>query len=102
VLVNNDGGGIFSFLPQSETADDNFEMLFGTPHGLDFRPFVEGYGGHFVSVRDWPAFNRAIADGLARGGLNVVEVPTNRGHNVVQHRQVWRAVSQAVSPLSVT
>ncbi len=102
VLLNNDGGGIFSFLPQQETASDNFEMLFGTPHGLDFQPFVEGYGGHFVRVRDWHEFESAVCAGLARGGLNVIEVPTHRGRNVEQHRRVWRAVSDALAPLAVS
>ena len=31
VLLNNDGGGIFSYLPQKESATDYFERLFGTP-----------------------------------------------------------------------
>jgi len=99
VLLNNDGGGIFSFLPQAEAAVDTFEALFGTPHGLDFRSFVEGYGGHFERVRDWRGFSQAIGDGLARGGLCVVEVPTERRRNVELHRQVWRAVSEALSPV---
>jgi 2-succinyl-5-enolpyruvyl-6-hydroxy-3-cyclohexene-1-carboxylate synthase len=98
VLINNDGGGIFSFLPQSETVSDHFELLFGTPHGLDFRPFVEGYGGRFSRVADWSEFEAAVTAGLSRGGLTVVEVPTDRARNVDQHRAVWRAVSQALQP----
>jgi 2-succinyl-5-enolpyruvyl-6-hydroxy-3-cyclohexene-1-carboxylate synthase len=101
VLVNNDGGGIFSFLPQAELAADAFESLFGTPHGLDFRPFVEGYGGRLVRIADWPGFARAVGDGLERGGLQVVEVPTDRAGNVTLHRDVWRAVGQALSPAAV-
>jgi 2-succinyl-5-enolpyruvyl-6-hydroxy-3-cyclohexene-1-carboxylate synthase len=101
VLVNNDGGGIFSFLPQAETASEHFETLFGTPHGLDFRPFVEGYGGRFIRVQHWPAFVRAVAEGLERGGLQVVEVPTERARNVELHRQVWRVVSACLAPAPV-
>src|SRR5260370_3139992 len=98
VLVNNDGGGIFSFLPQADLPHEDFETLFGTPHGLDFRPFVEGYGGRFVRVANWPAFVGAVVQGLERGGLSVVEVPTDRARNVVLHREVWRAVAEALSP----
>ncbi|MBV9580456.1 MAG: 2-succinyl-5-enolpyruvyl-6-hydroxy-3-cyclohexene-1-carboxylic-acid synthase [Chloroflexi bacterium] len=103
VLVNNDGGGIFSFLPQAEQQgiDADFELLFGTPHGLEFRPFVEGYGGRFTRVEDWSAFRAAIADGLSRGGLQVVEVPTERRRNVVQHRAVWQSVALALRPAAV-
>jgi 2-succinyl-5-enolpyruvyl-6-hydroxy-3-cyclohexene-1-carboxylate synthase len=101
VLVNNDGGGIFSFLPQADMDPADFELLFGTPHGLDFRPFVEGYGGRLVRVEDWAGFASAVADGLARGGLQVVEVPTERARNVVLHRQVWRVVAQALAPVPV-
>jgi 2-succinyl-5-enolpyruvyl-6-hydroxy-3-cyclohexene-1-carboxylate synthase len=101
VLLNNDGGGIFSFLPQADAVAEHFEQLFGTPHGLDFRPFVQGYGGHFVRVDDWSGFNAAVGSGLERGGLQVVEVPTDRTHNVAQHRAVWRAVTDALSPAAV-
>jgi 2-succinyl-5-enolpyruvyl-6-hydroxy-3-cyclohexene-1-carboxylate synthase len=101
VLMNNDGGGIFSFLPQADTASEHFETLFGTPHGLGFRPFVEGYGGRFVRVHDWPGFLKGVAEGLERGGLQVVEVPTERTRNVELHRQVWRAVSASLTPALV-
>jgi 2-succinyl-5-enolpyruvyl-6-hydroxy-3-cyclohexene-1-carboxylate synthase len=103
VLVNNDGGGIFSFLPQADTRgiEGDFELLFGTPHGLNFQPFVEGYGGRFVRVGDWSDFGSAVSEGLARGGLQVVEVSTDRQYNVVQHRAVWRAVADALKPAAV-
>jgi len=101
VLINNDGGGIFSFLPQAETNSADFELLFGTPHGLDFRPFVEGYGGRFTRAEDWPGFASAITHGLARGGLQVVEVPSERARNVVLHRDVWLVVSQALARVPV-
>jgi 2-succinyl-5-enolpyruvyl-6-hydroxy-3-cyclohexene-1-carboxylate synthase len=97
VLLNNDGGGIFSFLPQADALPEHFELLFGTPHGLDFRPFVEGYGGHFVRVEDWPSFDAAVTEGLLQGGLRVIEVPTQRARNVAQHRAVWRAVAEGLA-----
>jgi 2-succinyl-5-enolpyruvyl-6-hydroxy-3-cyclohexene-1-carboxylate synthase len=103
VLLNNDGGGIFSFLPQAEAGVEpgEFELLFGTPHGLDFRTFVEAYGGRFDRIDSWSRFESSVRDGLAAGGLRVVEVPTERARNVAQHREVWRAVSHALSPAAV-
>jgi len=101
VLINNDGGGIFSFLPQAEHPA-HFETLFGTPHGLDFRPFVEGYGGRFVRVTQWAELSQALADGLERGGLQVVEIPTERRRNVELHRQVWQAVATALEPVTAS
>jgi 2-succinyl-5-enolpyruvyl-6-hydroxy-3-cyclohexene-1-carboxylate synthase len=99
VLINNDGGGIFSFLPQADHAE-HFEQLFGTPHSLDFQPFVEGYGGRFVRITHPVELTQALSDGLTRGGLQVVEVPTERRRNVELHRQVWRAVAAALEPVA--
>jgi 2-succinyl-5-enolpyruvyl-6-hydroxy-3-cyclohexene-1-carboxylate synthase len=56
VLVNNDGGGIFSFLPQGTASipgaglPDRYEELFGTPHGIDLAPIVTALGGEHVAV----------------------------------------------------
>jgi 2-succinyl-5-enolpyruvyl-6-hydroxy-3-cyclohexene-1-carboxylate synthase len=100
VLINNNGGGIFSFLPQAEAMPEHFEQLFGTPHGLEFSAFVQAYGGEFARVTDWSSFRSAVNDGLIRGGLQVVEVPTDRQRNVAQHRAVWQAVADALSPVA--
>jgi 2-succinyl-5-enolpyruvyl-6-hydroxy-3-cyclohexene-1-carboxylate synthase len=96
VLLNNDGGGIFSFLPQAgELATEEFELLFGTPHGLDFRPLAETYGATFTRVASWDGFRAAVARGLREGGLHVVEVPTERSRNVTLHRELWPLVADA-------
>lgn len=95
VLVNNDGGGIFSFLPQAEHPE-HFEQLWGTPTGLDFAPVVQMYGGTFQRITTWEAFRTIMRDACASGGLHVIEVPTERTSNVSMHRQLWRAVDQAL------
>jgi 2-succinyl-5-enolpyruvyl-6-hydroxy-3-cyclohexene-1-carboxylate synthase len=98
VLLNNDGGGIFSFLPQAADPE-HFEALFGTPHGLDFEPLAQVYGARYTRVASWPSFRAALRDGLAGGGLHIVEVPTDRDRNVVLHRELWPLVAAAVAPI---
>ncbi|HEU5102162.1 MAG TPA: 2-succinyl-5-enolpyruvyl-6-hydroxy-3-cyclohexene-1-carboxylic-acid synthase [Roseiflexaceae bacterium] len=98
VLINNDGGGIFSFLPQAGEPE-HFETLFGTPHGQDFRPLAQMYGAGYERVGDWPAFRAAVRGGLAAGGLRIVEVPTARARNVTLHREIWKVVSEALAPI---
>lgn len=96
ILVNNDGGGIFSFLPQASVTE-HFEPLFGTPHGLDFAQAVVMYGGRFERVFDWDRFRAAVSEGMSQGGLHVIEVPTVRSSNRVMHQDAWKAVSHAVA-----
>jgi 2-succinyl-5-enolpyruvyl-6-hydroxy-3-cyclohexene-1-carboxylate synthase len=98
VLLNNDGGGIFSFLPQAGEPE-HFETLFGTPHGLDFRPLAQMYGARYERVSGWPAFRAAVQRGLADGGLHIVEVRTERARNVTLHREMWKVVSEALAPV---
>jgi 2-succinyl-5-enolpyruvyl-6-hydroxy-3-cyclohexene-1-carboxylate synthase len=96
VLLNNDGGGIFSFLPQA-AYPEQFELLFGTPHGLDFRPAVEMYGGRFERADAPDDFRAALGRALASAGLAVIEVVTDRARNVAQHRAIWPLVAAAVA-----
>ncbi|HEU5226181.1 MAG TPA: 2-succinyl-5-enolpyruvyl-6-hydroxy-3-cyclohexene-1-carboxylic-acid synthase [Ktedonobacteraceae bacterium] len=95
VLVNNDGGGIFSFLPQA-AHPEHFEQLFGTPTGLDFRPVVQMYGGTFERVASWEQFRQAVTTGINTGGLHVVELATERISNVAMHRQLWQLVDHGL------
>jgi len=93
VLINNDGGGIFSFLPQASLDKPRFEALFGTPTGLDFAHAARLYGAAYTLAGDWDAFRCAFAGAMA-GGLHIIEIRTDRDVNAEQHRRVWRAVSE--------
>lgn len=93
LLLNNDGGGIFSFLPQSREAQ--FEELFGTPHGLDFSHAAALYGAGFV--RPEPAgLAAALAQALESPGLQVVEVRTDRARNRELHLRAFARAASAV------
>jgi 2-succinyl-5-enolpyruvyl-6-hydroxy-3-cyclohexene-1-carboxylate synthase len=95
VLVNNDGGGIFSFLPQAGHPE-RFEELFGTPHGLDFSAAAAVYGIEFVRPADRPKFRADLARSIASAGVQIIEVRTERASNVDAHRAIWSAVADAV------
>lgn len=96
IVVNNDGGGIFSFLPQAENKSKHFEQLFGTPIGLHFKHVVEMYGGKFVRATDWNVFRNVYEDSLKTNGLKVIEVVTDRSENVRLHKQIWNQVERTV------
>ncbi|GAC1379738.1 MAG: 2-succinyl-5-enolpyruvyl-6-hydroxy-3-cyclohexene-1-carboxylic-acid synthase [Ktedonobacteraceae bacterium] len=100
VLVNNDGGGIFSFLPQAMYTE-HFEQLFATPTGLAFRLAVQMYGGRFQHVDTWPQFREEINRSIKVAGLHVIEVTTERESNVSMHRHLWQAVSRALAEQSI-
>src|SRR5437667_3208129 len=86
ILINNDGGGIFSFLPQA-AYPEHLEQLFGTPTGLDCRLAVEMYGGRFQRVDNWESFRKAVNQGLHSGGVLVIEMPAGRTSKVNMQRQ---------------
>lgn len=95
VVVNNDGGGIFSFLPQAEFPAE-FERLFGTPHGVSFEAVAGVYGCGYRRAERAEALTDLVAEGLAAEGVHLVEVRTDRAANVALHRQIWQAVGDAL------
>jgi 2-succinyl-5-enolpyruvyl-6-hydroxy-3-cyclohexene-1-carboxylate synthase len=102
VVVDNDGGGIFSFLPQAGTDSpevglpEHYEELFGTPHGVDIGPIVTALGGRFSEVG--PASLRSgLATSIGRPGVDVLRYRTERIRNVELHREAAAAVADALS-----
>ncbi len=97
VLINNDGGGIFEFLPIADFGAA-YETYFGTPHGIDFRALCAAYGATWSLPKDWAEFRAQVSASLATPGARVIEVRTERRLNREQHRRVWDAVANRVAP----
>lgn len=91
IVINNNGGGIFSFLPQANYKDV-FEPYFGTPHGLTFKAAAELYGLDYCLAGDWETFAASVKESLAGAGPTIIEIPGDRQLNVKRHRQVRDAV----------
>ena len=90
VVLDNDGGGIFSFLPQRhDLAPDRFERLFGTPHGLDLVALARAHGLEASPVG-------RVEDLAWRRGTRVLVVRTGRDDNVALHGRLNEAVARAV------
>ncbi|HEY3333953.1 MAG TPA: 2-succinyl-5-enolpyruvyl-6-hydroxy-3-cyclohexene-1-carboxylic-acid synthase [Candidatus Limnocylindrales bacterium] len=104
VLVNNDGGGIFSFLPQAQAGTppgsglpEHYEELFGTPHGVDVAPIVAALGGEHLAVASNAELAAAVAGSVGRPGVRVIELRTERRRNVELHRAVAAVVARALA-----
>jgi 2-succinyl-5-enolpyruvyl-6-hydroxy-3-cyclohexene-1-carboxylate synthase len=92
VVVNNDGGGIFSLLPQAALRDP-FERVFGTPHGVDLGYAAAATGTPYTQVQDPSELSKAL-----RGeGPRVVEVRTDRAANASVHARLRDATAAAIT-----
>jgi 2-succinyl-5-enolpyruvyl-6-hydroxy-3-cyclohexene-1-carboxylate synthase len=87
VLLNNDGGGIFHFLPVS-TETDAFEEHVATPHGLEFSRAAALYDLGYERPASTGEFRRALERSLRAAGTTVIEVRTDREQNLALHRRV--------------
>jgi 2-succinyl-5-enolpyruvyl-6-hydroxy-3-cyclohexene-1-carboxylate synthase len=90
VVVDNGGGGIFSFLPQATSLPaDRFELLFGTPHGTDVEALAAAHGIPSATV----ASRDALADAVRVPGPTVTRVVSDRVENVRLHELLHEAVA---------
>jgi 2-succinyl-5-enolpyruvyl-6-hydroxy-3-cyclohexene-1-carboxylate synthase len=100
VVIDNDGGGIFSFLPQAAALPgDDFERLFATPHGLDLAGLARLHGLATCEVDRADDLDQAVRAGFETGGMTVIVVRTEQRANVRVHNEVNAAVAAAVEGL---
>jgi 2-succinyl-5-enolpyruvyl-6-hydroxy-3-cyclohexene-1-carboxylate synthase len=90
VVADNQGGGIFSFLPQSQAlATDVFEPLFGTPRPLDIVAIADAFGHHGVRATSLADVRREVEAALGRPGVSVIVAPMpTRRDNVDIHARI--------------
>ena len=99
VVMDNQGGGIFSFLPQAKALDhDRFEQLFGTPRPHDLEAVAKAFGHAACTVTTREELDQALQSGLVAPGLSVIvaKVPT-RDENVTVHERWNTEVAMLLS-----
>ena len=95
VVLNNDGGGIFSFLPIARH-EEFFEPYFGTPQGVGFEPAAKMFGLAYEHPGTMEEFVEAYGSACARGSSSLIEVKTDRKENVTLHRRLLEEVAALV------
>ena len=96
VVINNDGGGIFSFLPVSKTPR-HFETCFGTPHGRSFRHAAALYDLPYMNPETAAAFREAYYEAVQRGVSCIIEVRTERAANLREHRRIQNRLAAVIN-----
>ncbi len=95
VVLNNDGGGIFSFLPVS-SQKKFFEPYFGTPQGVGFESAARMFGLGYEGPDSMKEFIESYRKACASGSSALIEIRTNREENVALHRRLLEEVAARV------
>ena len=98
IILNNNGGGIFSFLPQ-HSMPEYFEKYFGTPHGLTFEHAATLYKLEYNHVASWTEFRKVVLGRLGSVGTKIVELTSDRERNVELHHSISSAVTKAAEQI---
>ncbi len=92
VVIDNDGGGIFHFLPQEAAMpEDEFEALLGTPRGVDTAKAAALFDLPHRRLESLAELPKALA-----AGTGLIEVRTDRRINVQSHRELTARVHKAL------
>lgn len=97
VVVNDDGGGIFSLLPIAAHGDDvDFERLFTVPHGIELALIARAYGLQHQKVTTAPELSGALEHSQASPGTQLIEVAVDRGQNLALYREIHQEICRVV------
>ena len=85
ILHNNDGGGIFEYLPQKGTK--HFDYLFSTSQGLDYSGAAKLYGCGYTKISSPDELSSVLANVSQESGVHIIEIPTNREYSRELHKK---------------
>ena len=94
VVINNHGGGIFSFLPIAKH-EDVFESYFGTPHAYGFEHAARLFDVGYDHAQTPQGLSRSYEQALGSGRSHLIEVTTDRTENLRLHRRLERWVDES-------
>lgn len=96
VVFQNDGGGIFSYLPIAEYGDRvAFEQSFRVPTGVRVRDVARLFDLGYELADDAVSLREAFVAALGARRTTLIEVPVDRDASVAHHRALWRSMAAA-------
>ena len=96
VVINNDGGGIFHFLPIA-TQTKHFESFFAMPHGRNFSDAAKMFEISYASLQGSDSledFNRTYVAATSRKTSTIIEVFTDRAENHQLHQRILERIGK--------
>ena len=91
VILNNGGGGIFSFLPIA-SEKDVFEKFYGTPHPFTFANAASMFELQYAQPQSVKEFTKAYTQALKRNTSTIIEVVTSRTENLKVHKALQESI----------
>lgn len=85
VLFNNDGGGIFEYLPQKGTP--YFKYLFSTEQGLKYEALADLFDLDYLQITSYHQFKSVLKDSMAVPGVHLLEIRTNKEESRALHKK---------------
>lgn len=96
IVINNQGGGIFSFLPISKVSDV-FETYFATPHSFQFQEVARNFQIPYFQVKTQAEFIQTYQNAQQFDQSVLIEVQTDRQANWEQHQALQLRIKQSLN-----
>lgn len=95
IVINNNGGGIFEFLPIAQF-EPPFEDYFATPQHIDLNTLCHAYGVEYEMMESWAMLEDRLTQ-LPDSGVRVLEIQCDRRYSFQQRQQLWSSVTSIIS-----
>lgn len=95
LVMNNHGGGIFSFLPVARK-QKFFESFFATSHPYSFEEFARGFSIPYCKIQNKTSWDAAWEQFQKNPITSILEIQTDRSYNVIEHQNLYQYIDQTL------
>tara|TARA_B100000945_G_C20409654_1_gene611921 strand:+ start:230 stop:1906 length:1677 start_codon:yes stop_codon:yes gene_type:complete len=99
VINNNSGGGIFSFLPISNSGIKKFDKFWTTNRNINIKKIAELYNCHHYPINNLMDFKKTLLDSFSIKGVKIIEVEIDIDMNVKSHELILNRISKQISDI---
>ena len=97
VVINNSGGGIFSFLPIANAGMENFQQFWTTDTGINFKKATELYNCRYSRAANVEELGDCIQKSFESSSIKIIEIKTDINENILSRRKFLKDVKQSLS-----